>query len=253
MIRVGSLCSGIGAIDLGLERAGGYTITYQVEINPYCRRILAKHWPDVPKYEDLTQIQPGKLPQVDLITAGFPCQPHSVAGKQKGTSDERWIWPDIWRIVRYVGCAVLLENVPNLLRVNNGRAFGEILSDMAADGYDATWDVLPASHTGAPHHRERLWLVAYPNSQRLERRRLLSKRTSERLVGPSRLGSSHIGDVFRGTIGGNWPTETDAGVQRVSFGTPNRIQRLQSIGNSCCVPLVTWIGQRIQESYTISR
>ena len=160
-MTVGSLFAGIGGLDLGLERAG-HTVRWQVEANPYCQRILAKHWPHVPCYPDVTQLTGTELAPVDLICGGFPCQPVSVAGPQKGADDDRWLWPHFARLLgvlrpRYV----LLENVPGLLTTNGGHAFGAILADLAECGYDAEWDHLPAAGVGAPHLRYRVFLVAY--------------------------------------------------------------------------------------------
>jgi DNA (cytosine-5)-methyltransferase 1 len=159
-MTVGSLFSGIGGLDLGLERAG-HTVRWQVEANPYCRRILAQHWPDIPCYPDVTHLTAETLEPVDLICGGFPCQPVSVAGSQKGTDDDRWLWPHFARLLgalrpRYA----LLENVPGLLTANGGRAFGAILGDLADSGYDAQYDTLPAAAVGAPHLRYRVFIIA---------------------------------------------------------------------------------------------
>jgi DNA (cytosine-5)-methyltransferase 1 len=166
-MTVGSLFSGIGGLDLGLERAG-HTVRWQVEADPYCRRVLAQHWPDIPCYPDVTHLTAETLEPVDLICGGFPCQPVSVAGAQKGTDDERWLWPHFARLLgalrpRYA----LLENVPGLLTANGGHAFGAILSDLADSGYDATWDSIPASALGAPHRRYRVFIIAsLPDAER---------------------------------------------------------------------------------------
>ena len=159
-MTIGSLFSGIGGLDLGLERAG-HTVRWQVEANPYCRRILAQHWPDIPCYPDVTHLTAETLEPVDLICGGFPCQPVSTAGAQKGTDDDRWLWPHFARLLgalrpRYA----LLENVPGLLTTHGGREFGAILSDLADSGYDAEWDCLPASAVGAPHRRYRVFIIA---------------------------------------------------------------------------------------------
>ncbi len=155
----GSLFSGIGGLDLGLERAG-MECKWQVEQDEFCRKVLTKHWPYVPKYVDVRFIK--ELAYVDLICGSFPCQPVSVAGKQAGTDDDRWLWPEFARIIRLVRprCA-LIENVPGLLTANNGGAMAEILGDLAALGYDAEWDCVSAESVGAPHLRWRVFVVAY--------------------------------------------------------------------------------------------
>ncbi len=154
-----SLFSGLGGIDLGLERAG-WTCVGQVESNPYCQTVLKRHWPDVPLWRDIAGIDTANLPRPDLIAGGFPCQPVSLAGKQQAQADPRWLWPHFERLIRDLRPRfVLVENVPGLRH----RGMGDVLGGLAACGYDAEWDCLPASTFGAPHERDRLWLVAYPN------------------------------------------------------------------------------------------
>jgi DNA (cytosine-5)-methyltransferase 1 len=163
-----SLFSGIGGIELGLERTGGFRTVAQVEIDPFCRRVLAKHWPEVPRHDDVRTV-PGwwtelGRPAPDLVAGGFPCQPFSTAGRRAGIADERWGWPWFWDVVsalrpRYV----LVENVAALLR--DADAFAWLLGDLVAGGYDADWDCVPAVAVGAPHVRDRTWLVAHARPQ----------------------------------------------------------------------------------------
>src|SRR6266545_3317230 len=156
-----NLFAGIGGLDLGLERAG-WSCVGQVEIDPYCQRVLAKHWPQVPRWSDIKELHPDELPRADLICGGFPCQPVSVVGRGLAQEDERWLWPHVARLVRHLRPAwVLLENVPGLL----ARGMGDVLGDLAACGYDTEWDCVPASTVGAPHRRDRVWIVAYPHSR----------------------------------------------------------------------------------------
>ena len=151
-MRFGSLFAGIGGFDLGLERAG-MECAWQVEIDPYCQKVLAKHWPDVPRYEDVREVGKHNLEEVDLICGGFPCQPVSQAGKQKGKDDKRWLWPEYRRIVSELRPNyVFVENVRNLLRLHGT----EVLGDLTTLGYDAEWEVIPARAVGAPHKRDRL-------------------------------------------------------------------------------------------------
>lgn len=165
-MRFGSLLSGIGGLDLGLERAG-MRCTWQVEIDDFCRSILAKHWPDVPKYGDIREVNFTQLDPIDLICGGFPCQPFSVAGKREGQNDDRYLWPEF---ARAIGEArpriVLLENVPGLLSIDSGRIFGRVLADLAGLGFDVEWDCIPAAAVGAPHLRYRVIVVAYSSSTR---------------------------------------------------------------------------------------
>lgn len=166
MLTFGSLFAGIGGFDLGFERAG-MECKWQVEIDPYCQRVLAKHWPNVKRYGDIKQLTGYELEPVDVLCGGFPCQPHSLDGKRLASADERDLWGDFARIIRVVRPKwVVAENVPGLLSSEAGRFFGRVLRDLAASGYDAEWDMLPAAAFGAPHIRERVILVAYPGSTR---------------------------------------------------------------------------------------
>ena len=169
MLTVGSLFAGIGGLDLGLERAG-MQVRWQVENNPYCIRVLEKHWPEVKRYGNIFEVDGTTLEPVDIICGGFPCQPVSQAGTRKGTSDDRWLWPEFVRIIRSVRPKyVLVENVPGLLSTDSGRLMGRVLGGLALCGYDAEWDCISAASVGALHRRDRIFIVAYSNSQRLAR------------------------------------------------------------------------------------
>jgi site-specific DNA-cytosine methylase len=158
MATFGSLFAGIGGIDLGLERAG-WACRWQVEWDDYCQRVLAKHWPDIKRYGDITTVDWSGVEPVDLLAGGFPCQPFSVAGRRKGTDDDRWLWPAFATAIRALRPRlVLVENVPGLLA---GHGMGSVLGGLAELGYDAEWDCIPAAAVGAPHLRYRIWIVAY--------------------------------------------------------------------------------------------
>ena len=131
---------------------------WQVEIDDFCRKVLAKHWPEVPRYGDIRTLDLERVERVELVCGGFPCQPVSVAGKRLAQADARWLWPEFSRVIRALRPRlVLVENVPGLLV----RGFGDVVGDLAASGYDTEWDCIPASAVGAPHQRDRVWLVAY--------------------------------------------------------------------------------------------
>ncbi len=164
----GSLFSGIGGIDLGLCWAG-FTCEWQVEIDNYAQKVLQKHWPNVTRYGDIRTVDTSTLTRVDLITGGMPCQPHSLAGLRKASADERNLWPEFHRIIRELRPKwVLCENVVGLLSSEDGRFFGGILRDLAQARYDAEWFVLSAAQFGAPHLRERVFIVAHSTSPRWE-------------------------------------------------------------------------------------
>ncbi len=160
-MRIGSLFSGVGGLELGIERAGvGHTV-WQVEIDPFCREVLAKHWPDVERFEDVTEFE-GR--PADLICGGFPCQDISSAGKRAGIDGERsTLWREFARVIGLVlPRFVVVENVAALLT----RGMGAVLGDLATLGYDAIWDCVPAQAVGAPHRRDRIFVVAWriPNA-----------------------------------------------------------------------------------------
>lgn len=161
-LTVGSLFSGIGGLDLGLERAG-MKVKWQVENDPYCQKVLKKHWPDVTLYGDIKELDFSECEPVDLICGGFPCQPVSLAGRRKGQEDERWLWPECARALRTLRPTwALLENVPGLM----SKGFGDVASDLASCGYDFEWDRIPAAAVGAPHLRFRVIVVAHSRSAR---------------------------------------------------------------------------------------
>jgi DNA (cytosine-5)-methyltransferase 1 len=182
-MRVGSLFSGIGGLELGLERAG-MQVVWQVEFDPFCQEILQKHWPEAKRYGDIRELRGDELEPVDLICGGFPCQPHSLAGQRRASDDDRDLWPEMLRII----CAVkprwvLAENVPGLLSSEAGRFFGGILRDLAESGYSVGWDCIPASAVGAPHKRERIFIIGcadVAHTDAIGRRRRAGVRGEER-------------------------------------------------------------------------
>jgi DNA (cytosine-5)-methyltransferase 1 len=272
-LTFGSLFAGIGGFDLGFERAG-MTCKWQVEIDPFCRAVLAKHWPSVKRYEDVRDVGTHNLEQVDVICGGFPCQDISLAGDGIGIDGPRsGLWREFDRIIgalrpRYV----VVENVSALL----GRGMGRVLGDLAARGYDAEWDCLPAACFGAPHRRDRLWIVAYANGPRRGTQRQpcavverwegrprpdvgrpdvahanqsglegrygggVSECATKRATGPS--GPQ----VFTERPNGQW--EPEPAVGRVAHGVPRRVDRLRGLGNAVVPQITQWIGERLMEA-----
>ena len=163
-MRVLDLFSGIGGFSLGLERAGMRTVQF-VEIDPFCRAVLAQHWPDVPCHDDIRTFH-APAGFADVICGGFPCQDISLAGAGAGLAGERsGLWSEYARLIgearpRYV----IVENVSALL----SRGLGDVLGDLAALGDDEEWHGIPASAVGAPHRRDRIWIVAYSRSEQHE-------------------------------------------------------------------------------------
>lgn len=163
-LRVLSLFAGIGGFDLGLERTGGFETVAFCEIDPFCRKVLAKHWPNVKQYEDVRELTADTLARdgiaVDVIAGGFPCQDISLAGEGAGLEGERsGLWSEIARLVGEVRPQfVIVENVSALL----GRGLGQVLGELASLGYDAEWHCIPAAAVGAQHIRDRIWILACP-------------------------------------------------------------------------------------------
>lgn len=164
-LRLLDLFSGIGGFSLGLERSGEFETVAFCEIDHYCRRVLAKHWPKVPRYEDIRTLDAGRLAAdgiaVDAVCGGFPCQDISEAGSGDGIEGSRsGLWREYARLIGEIRPRfVIVENVSALL----GRGLSRVLGDLASIGYDAEWRSIPASVVGAPHLRERIWIVSYPH------------------------------------------------------------------------------------------
>jgi DNA (cytosine-5)-methyltransferase 1 len=166
------LFSGIGGFTYAGEKlVGGITTTQFVENNKFCQEILRKHWPDIPIHDDIRTFNAKKY-EYDSITAGFPCQDLSVAGRQQGIGEgtRSSLFYEVLRLARQIRPKfILLENVRNLLSHQNGETFQEILFQIAKIGYSAEWSVVSAKDVGACHKRERIWIIAYPKSTRLQR------------------------------------------------------------------------------------
>lgn len=174
MLRVLDLFSGIGGFSLGLERTGGFKTVAFCEIEAFPRRVLAKHWPGVPIYDDVRTLTAERLAAdgiaVDVICGGFPCQDISAAGRRAGMEGTRsGLWSEIVRLACEIRPRFLIvENVANLLSGPSeqpGGWFGRVLGDLAEIGLDAEWHCIPATSVGAPHSRDRVWILAYPQQE----------------------------------------------------------------------------------------
>jgi DNA (cytosine-5)-methyltransferase 1 len=226
-VTFGSLFTGIGGLDLGLERAG-LECRFQVEINPFCTKILERHWPKVKRYGDIREIDGTKLEHVDVLAGGFPCQDVSHAGPRTGIDGSRsGLWREFDRLICYIRPRfVLVENVTGLA----DRGLERVLGDLASLRFDAEWTVLPACAFGAPHSRERLFIVAYPQSQRSGQLRRLQ--CSEEST-PKR-------DL-------HWQ-KREPECERVVNGVPFGLERLTAIGNAVSPQVAEWIGKRILDA-----
>jgi len=171
-MKVLDLFSGIGGFSLGLERAGMETVAF-CEFDEHAQKVLRKHWPGVPIHNDIRELDAKQFRgTVDVVCGGFPCQDLSTAGKQVGFSGERSsLYRQMLRIIsecmpRYA----IFENVTGLLTGDSGRWFGQFLYDLAQIGFDAEWHCVEAAYVGAPHRRDRVWIIAYPREERRKRR-----------------------------------------------------------------------------------
>jgi DNA (cytosine-5)-methyltransferase 1 len=165
-VRVGALCAGYGGLELGLSWAGvDVDLTWYAEIDKHAAQVMGHHHPDVPNLGDLTEIT--DPPRVDVVTAGFPCQPVSTAGKRKGVNDERWLVEDVCRVAREAGADwLILENVAGLRSANGGDAMARVVSALAGNGFAAEWTSVRASDVGAPHNRLRWFCLAHADDGR---------------------------------------------------------------------------------------
>ena len=157
-MRVLDLFSGSGGFAIAAEMAGGFETVAFCEADPACRRVLARHWPGVPIHDDVRNLRGEQVGAVDVVCGGFPCQPFSVAGKRRGSEDDRHLWPEMLRVIEETRPAwVLGENVTGLI----GLALDGVLADLEAAGYASRTFVVPACAVDAPHRRDRVWIVAY--------------------------------------------------------------------------------------------
>jgi len=249
-LTVGSLFSGIGGIDLGLERAG-MEIRWQVEIDDYARRVLEKHWPDVKRYKDVKEItEKNKPEEVDLIAGGFPCQDISIAGKGKGIieGERSSLWFEMLRIIRMVRPRfVLIENVSAL----TFRGLDTVLLGLAQSGYDAEWNLISAESIGARHFRKRIFIVAYMGNTFGEGLEGYGKfdRVKREIYTPE--ADIQLREAFERNRRGIWredPAERDvpeSRVGRMAYGVPHRVDRIRGLGNSVVPQVAEFIGKLI--------
>lgn len=243
--QVLSLFAGIGGLDLGLERAGMRVIG-QVEKDPFCQRVLARHWPEVPRHDDVLTVpdwwQAQHRPRVDVVAGGFPCQPFSLAGKLLGIGDPRWLWPAMAAVIRLVRPRyVLVENVAAL--VADPRAFGAVLGDLAACGFDAEWTVLYATEFGAPTPRERVYLLAHPPGVDGQPRPVLGTGRAGRA--PLTTGGlSGLPVPERRRTARAWLARQPR-LDRLVDGVPHQVDRLRVIGNTVIPAIAEHLGHLI--------
>jgi DNA (cytosine-5)-methyltransferase 1 len=222
------LFSGIGGFSLGLERAGMRTVAF-CEIDPHARKVLNKHWPNVPVFTDVSTLSKGDLSeQIDVLAGGFPCQDISTAGLGAGLSGSRsGLWFQYHRLIKEIQPRyAIIENVSAL----RSRGLDQVLWSLSEIGYDAEWHCIPAAAIGAPHQRDRVWIVAYPHSAHSEGRRLSSGTYAQ----------------YADTVSAGW-WETEPAVGRVANGLPGQSHRLKQLGNAVVPQIPELIGRAIME------
>lgn len=235
-MRVLDLFSGIGGFSLGLERAGMKTVAF-CEIDKFCQRVLRKHWPEVPIFDDVRELSAQHLTAkriaVDVIAGGFPCQDISAAGKGAGLDGERsGLWAEYARLIGEIRPRfAIVENTARLTI----RGLDRIITDLAAHGYDAEWRTMGAAEIGAHHIRERVWILAYPEGERCAWRRGAGAEAPLLEIG--RLVPQH-----------DWTRPDASNTERAPYGLPERLDRIGALGNSVVPQIPELIGRAIMSS-----
>ena len=288
MLRHLDLFSGLGGFSLGLEATGGFETVAFCDIEKFSRKVLKKHWPNVKQYKDIKeltyeQIKEDTLAPIDIVTGGYPCQPFSIAGSQRGEKDKRHLWPDMFRIVKECKPTwVIGENVSGHIKLG----LDTVLQDLESEGYSVRAFSISASSIGANHQRERVWIIAHSNMENTRQHgggsnlpgntESLGSRTSEETewssdsnkINGSSEGASLMGESSdtnsQGLQGRRseqqlrkdeterptswdswWGVEPDVG--RVANGIPHRVDRLKGLGNSLVPAIPYAIGRAILE------
>jgi DNA (cytosine-5)-methyltransferase 1 len=268
MLQTVDLFSGIGGFSRGLEATGFFKTTRFVENDPYCQAVLRHHWPDIPVLGDIKNARRPDFPErTDLVCGGFPCQPFSQAGKQQAQDDPRHLWPEMFRIIRELRPTwVCGENVTGLIRLG----LDEVLTDLEGEGYATRTFNIPACATGAPHLRQRLWIIAHANSEsepdgafdggagsRQLGFEFVADPKSVHGEGPDQKRNSRgkpekkAGDRSSlmadpdstGLKQDYWSFEPEVG--RLVDGLPNRVPQLRALGNSIIPQIAERIGYAI--------
>ena len=270
-LKVLDLFSGIGGFSLGLERTGGFETVAFCEIEEYPRRILAKHWPDVPIYEDVKELTHERLEadglgRIDIICGGYPCQPFSHAGERRGAKDDRHLWPEVKRLMATIRPSWgLFENVAGHISMG----LDEVLSDLEAEGYTGFPIVVPACAVDAPHRRDRVWIIAHndrkqrgtdegePNAETNRRHDTSGvcavvadadnkgpqRRQKTGDFGSKRKRRDELTERRCYSQGSTWLSEPNVG--RVAYGIPKRVDRLKGLGNAVVPQIPEIIGNAI--------
>lgn len=229
-----SLFAGIGGFDLGFERAGMQCVA-QVEIDPFCQKVLAKHWPNVPKYGDIRDVGKHNLPDAEVICGGFPCQPYSSSGAKRGSDDDRALWPEMLRVISELKPSwVVSENVARFEHMGLDTLF----VDMESIGYESTALEIPIGALKAPHSRKRWFMVSYTEGNGYWE-------GGEKFDFCKTDGRQDRTMLPESTITNWWKTEPR--VDRVAYGVPSQVDRLRCLGNAVAPQIPEIIARSIMQ------
>jgi|TARA_R110000796_G_scaffold62709_1_gene144643 DNA (cytosine-5)-methyltransferase 1 len=255
MFNVLDLCSGIGGFTLGLEQTGLFKTVAFCENDNFCKKVLNKHWKDVKIYNDLLEIgnDPSKIKEpFDVVVSGLPCQPYSLAGKQKGKKDDRHLWDYMFKIIKYKKPSwVVLENIPNFVSM----ALDDVCLDLENENYATQSFIIPACSVGAPHKRDRLWVIAkiMGDSSSYGRDEVDADKKKNRIVSKGKtrgmFQSPRTGTLKRNFKLDSWISESS--VCRISNGVPSQLDkdRLKALGNAIVPQIAFNIGLTINTLY----
>lgn len=239
-LRVLDLFSGIGGFSLGLERTGGFETVAFCEINPFGRKVLRRHWPSVPIFPDVRKLTGEQVGPIDVICGGFPCQPFSQAGARRGAADERYLWPEMLRLIREIKPAwVCGENVVGIV----GMELENICASLEGEGYAVQPLIIPASSVGAPHDRKRVWILAHRDNGSDPVR---WNREFQEIALDEGLGGNNRRRTPQ-SIAGEW-RENEPRPYGVADGIPDRVDRNNALGATVVPQVVTQIGFAILEA-----
>lgn len=269
MLKTLDLFSGIGGFSLGLERTGGFETVAFCEIDPFCREVLKKHWPEVEVYEDVRKLD--YTGSVDVICGGFPCQPFSVAGKQKGAEDDRHLWPAMFSLIqKHRPRWVIGENVAGFINM----ALDDVLAELESEDYECRVFVIPACAINAPHRRDRVWIVGHTKhngsfaSKKCGKFKAASRKNTQgkkKTCQPERTSQPRDNEDVAYTKGAKcqksvqtrrwwsrftgsrqWCVEPNMG--RVADGVSRRVDRIKALGNAVIPQIPEIIGHAILEA-----
>ncbi len=246
-MRFLDLFAGIGGFSLGLERAG-MTCVGQVEIDPFCNKVLEKHWPNVKRMKDIHDVTGTEFGTVELICGGFPCQPFSTAGKRRGAKDDRYLWPEMFNVIQAIRPRwVFGENVAGIVKME----LDKVLSDLESEGYVCQSLNIPACSIGAEHNRGRIWIIANTDKDELcgfkfSKDKENSPRLFEERIEAGSMGLNELGSIFAMPR-----SDTYARNRREFYGIPSGMDRLGAIGNAVVPQIVTIVGMTIMETERI--